>query len=52
MNGDPNGSTVIDAKSGNVVGTIALGGAPEFAVADGRGTVYINLGGQERGGRS
>jgi DNA-binding beta-propeller fold protein YncE len=43
MNGDPHTSTVIDAKSGNVVGTIDLGGGPEFAVADGKGTVYINL---------
>jgi len=43
MNGDPHSATVIDAKSGNVVGTIALGGGPEFAVADGKGTVYINL---------
>ncbi len=43
MNGDPNSSTVIDAKSGSVVGTIDLGGGPEFAVADGKGTVYVNL---------
>jgi DNA-binding beta-propeller fold protein YncE len=43
MNGDPNSSTVIDAKDGATVGTIALGGAPEFAVADGKGTVYVNL---------
>jgi DNA-binding beta-propeller fold protein YncE len=43
MNGDPHSSTVIDAKSGDVVGTIELGGGPEFAVADGSGTVYINL---------
>ena len=43
MNGDPESSTVIDAKSGKVVGTVELGGKPEFAVADGRGTVYINL---------
>src|SRR5215472_9588836 len=43
MNGDPNSSTVIDAKSGNVVGTIALGGGPEFAVADGKGTVFVNI---------
>ncbi|MGD0228193.1 MAG: YncE family protein [Terriglobia bacterium] len=41
--GDPNSSTVIDAKTGAVVGTIKLGGAPEFAVADGKGTVYVNL---------
>jgi DNA-binding beta-propeller fold protein YncE len=43
MNGDPNTSTVIDTKSGTPVGTIELGGAPEFAVADGQGTVYVNL---------
>lgn len=43
MNGDPHSTTVIDAKSGNVVGTVELGGGPEFAVADGAGTVYINL---------
>jgi len=43
MEGDPNKCTVIDAKSGSVVGTIELGGKPEFAVADGNGIIYINL---------
>ena len=43
MDGDPHNSTVIDAKSGSVLGTIELGGGPEFAVADGKGTVYVNL---------
>jgi DNA-binding beta-propeller fold protein YncE len=43
MDGDPHKATVIDAKSGSVVGTIELGGGPEFAVADGKGTVYVNL---------
>ena len=43
MNGDPHTSTVIDARTGTTVGTIELGGAPEFAVADGRGTVYVNM---------
>jgi DNA-binding beta-propeller fold protein YncE len=43
MNGDPHSSTVIDAKSGDAVGTIDLGGGPEFAVADGKGTVYVNI---------
>jgi len=43
MNGDPHSSTVIDAKSGNVVGTIDLGGGPEFCVADGSGTVFVNM---------
>ncbi|HEY2496931.1 MAG TPA: YncE family protein [Candidatus Angelobacter sp.] len=43
MNGDPHSSTVIDAKTGKVVATIDLGGGPEFAVADGKGTVYVNI---------
>jgi DNA-binding beta-propeller fold protein YncE len=43
MNGDPHSSTVIDAKTGAAAGTIDLGGGPEFAVADGKGTVYVNL---------
>jgi YVTN family beta-propeller protein len=43
MNGGSDSSTVIDAASGNVLGTIALGGGPEFAVADGRGSVFVNL---------
>jgi YVTN family beta-propeller protein len=43
MNGDPHSSTVIDAKTGTVVKTIDLGGSPEFAVADGKGTVYVNM---------
>lgn len=43
MNGDPNSCTVIDAKTGTVVETINLGGGPEFAVADGKGTVYVNI---------
>jgi DNA-binding beta-propeller fold protein YncE len=43
MDGDPHNATVIDAKSGRVVGKIELGGGPEFAVADGKGTIYINL---------
>jgi YVTN family beta-propeller protein len=43
MNGDSMTSTVIDAKTGQVVGAIDLGGSPEFAVADGKGTIYNNL---------
>ena len=43
QNGDPHSSTVMDAKTGAVVGTVELGGAPEFAVADGEGTVYVNM---------
>jgi YVTN family beta-propeller protein len=36
-------STAIDAKSGDVAGTVELGGKPEFGVADGKGHVYVNL---------
>lgn len=43
MNGDSHSSTVVDAKSGTVIGTINLGGGPEFAVADGKGTIYVNI---------
>lgn len=43
MNGDSDSATVINAADGKVVGTIDLGGGPEFAVADGKGNVYINL---------
>jgi DNA-binding beta-propeller fold protein YncE len=43
MNGDSSSSTVVNAKTGEVVKTIALGGSPEFAVADGKGMIYANL---------
>jgi DNA-binding beta-propeller fold protein YncE len=43
MNGDSSNATAVSAKTGEVVKTIALGGKPEFAVADGRGTVYASL---------
>jgi hypothetical protein len=43
FNGGSANSTAIDAKTGAVAGTIALGGKPEFAVADGKGTVFVNI---------
>ena len=43
MNGDSHSSTVIDAKTAKVIKTIDLGGGPEFAVADGHGTVFNNI---------
>jgi YVTN family beta-propeller protein len=43
MNGDSHSSTVIDAKTGDVIKTIDLVGSPEFAVADGKGMIYANL---------
>src|SRR5882724_1128425 len=36
-------ATVIDAKEGTVVGTLDLGGAPEQAVSDGKGRIYVNI---------
>ncbi|MBC6989667.1 YncE family protein [Hymenobacter sp. BT491] len=36
-------ATVIDAATDKVVGTVALGGAPEAGVSDGKGQVFVNL---------
>jgi hypothetical protein len=36
-------ATVIDGKEGTVVGTLDLGGGPEQAVSDGKGTIYVNI---------
>jgi DNA-binding beta-propeller fold protein YncE len=35
--------TVIDAKDGNVLGTIDIGGEPEQAASDGKGRIFIDL---------
>jgi DNA-binding beta-propeller fold protein YncE len=43
FNGRGNSSTAIDAATGNVAGNVALGGGPEFAVADGAGHIFNNL---------
>jgi YVTN family beta-propeller protein len=43
FNGGDNSASVISAADTKVVGTIALGGGPEFAVADGSGLVFNNL---------
>jgi DNA-binding beta-propeller fold protein YncE len=43
FNGEPNSATVIDPATGAVVSTLALGGAPEPAVADGKGMIFDNL---------
>ncbi|MBV8147342.1 MAG: YncE family protein [Gammaproteobacteria bacterium] len=43
FNGRGRNATVIDSRSDEVVGTIALDAKPEFAVSDGKGTVYVNL---------
>jgi DNA-binding beta-propeller fold protein YncE len=36
-------ATVIDAKDGSVIGTLDLGGAPEQAVSDGNGHIYVDI---------
>ncbi|MGC2322853.1 MAG: PQQ-binding-like beta-propeller repeat protein [Terriglobales bacterium] len=43
MNGRSGDATAIEAASGKVAGTVRLEGKPEFAVADGRGRIYVNL---------
>lgn len=43
FNGDSHSATVIDPASGTVIATLPLGGAPEQAIADGKGMVYDNL---------
>jgi hypothetical protein len=36
-------ATVINAADGSVLGTIDLGGAPEQAVSDGKGHIYVDI---------
>ena len=43
FNGRSANATAIDAKTLSVLGTIGMSGKPEFAVADGRGRVYVNI---------
>jgi len=43
LNGRSKDATAINAADGTVAGTLALGGKPEFAVADGKGSIYVNI---------
>src|SRR5579871_6012591 len=43
FNGGSSDTSAIDAATGKVAGTIALGGRPEYAVADGKGGVFVNI---------
>jgi DNA-binding beta-propeller fold protein YncE len=43
FNGGSNSAIAIDASADSVVGSLPLAGKPEFAAADGKGTVYVNL---------
>lgn len=43
MEGDPNKTLVVDARTAAVVGRISLAGAPEFAAVDGDGHLFVNI---------
>ena len=43
FNGHGSSASVLDAQSGDLVGTIDLKGSPEFGVTDGNGFVFVNL---------
>src|SRR5215470_8147552 len=43
MNGRSGDISAINPADGKVVGTIAIGGKLEFAVADGKGTIFVNV---------
>lgn len=42
FNGRTANATAIDAATDKVVGTVDIGGKPEFAVTDGHGTIFVN----------
>jgi len=43
FNGDANSSTVVEPRRGTRVGTVPLGGKPEYGQSAGNGKVYVNL---------
>jgi streptogramin lyase len=43
FNGDAGSSTAIDPETGHVIGSIDLGGKPEFGVSSGAGRLYVNI---------
>src|SRR5258708_28655750 len=43
FNGKSSDSTVIDATSGKVIGTVKLAGKPEEAILDGNGNMFVNI---------
>ncbi len=43
MNGDAHSSSVLDPVTGRNIGTVALGGKPEFGVTAGDGKLYVNI---------
>jgi hypothetical protein len=47
INGESGLLLLIDVHQAKVVGTISIGGHPEFAVANGKGRVYVNVEGDK-----
>jgi DNA-binding beta-propeller fold protein YncE len=43
LNGRGENTTAINGADSSVAGTLALGGKPEFAVADGKGSIFVNI---------
>jgi DNA-binding beta-propeller fold protein YncE len=43
FNGRGHDTTAVDASKGEVVGKLDLGGKPEFAATDGKGTMWVNI---------
>jgi len=43
FNGRSKNATVIDAKTKRVIATMPLPGKPEFPVADGKGSIFVNI---------
>jgi len=43
LNGRGQHTTAINGADGTVAGTLALGGKPEFAQADGKGSIFVNI---------
>ena len=43
FNGRSKNASIIDASTDKQVGSIPLDGKPEFAVSDGKGTVFVNI---------
>jgi len=43
FNAGSHDTTAVDAAKGEVAGTLALGGKPEFAASDEKGTMFVNI---------
>jgi len=43
FNGRSSNASAFDGRTGKAVGTVALGGKPEWAASDGRGRVFVNI---------